>query len=214
MVWQTLVDVNDIKKAINKLKETNWLYKNIDENSVDDAAKKAIEVVSSTSSTLIRKATKADIAELEAYTIRRIDESLPLGSDLEHYKMLKIEEPALDNRLKYLDVMCFPYLFPSGRYGEFHPREIKLTFCEYVKSRLLNKDSRYRKNPEFVFYYLWQKELRELSSGIYNVLKTTGKHGMSVKDFLSEVDSSNKKMEANLSTMFQSIRGTKQYWFL
>ena len=214
VVWQTLVDVNDIKKAVTKLKETNWLYKNIDENSVDDAAKKAIEVVSSTSSTLIKKATKADIAELEAYTIRRLDEGLPLGSDLEHYKMLKIEEPALDNRLKYLDIMCFPCLFPTGRFGEFHPKEVKLTFCEYVKSRLLNKDSRFRKNPEFVFYYLWQKELRELSSGIYNVLKTTGKHGMSVKDFLNGVDSSNKQMEANLTTMFQSVRGTKQYWFL
>ena len=205
MVWQTLVDVNDIKKAVTKLKETNWLYKNIDENSVDDAAKKAIEVVSSTSSTLIKKATKTDIAELEAYTIRRMDESLPLGSDLEHYKMLKIEEPAIDNRLKYLDVMCFPCLFPTGRYGEFHPREVKLTFCEYVKSRILNKDSRFRKNPDFVFYYLWQKELR------YNVLKTTGKHGMSVKDFLDGVNSSNKQMEANLTTMFQSVRGTKQY---
>ena len=132
VVWQTLVDVNDIKKAVNKLKETNWLYKNIDENSVDDAAKKAIEVVSSTSSTLIKKATKADIAELEAYTIRRMDESLPLGSDLEHYKMLKIEEPALDNRLKYLDVMCFPYLFPSGRYGEFHPREPFVSISSHV----------------------------------------------------------------------------------
>ena len=214
VVWQTLVDVNDIKRAVKKLKETNWLYKNIDENSVDDAAKKAIEVVSSTSSTLIKKATKADIAELEAYTIRCMDESLPLGSDLEHYKMLKIEEPALDNRLKYLDIMCFPVLFPTGRYGEFHPREVRLTFSEYIKSRLLNKDSRFRKNPEIVFYYLWQKELRELSSGIYNVLKTTGKHGMSVKDFLKEVDSSNKQMEANISTMFQSVRGTKQYWFL
>ena len=26
VVWQTLVDINDIKKAVNKLKETNWLY--------------------------------------------------------------------------------------------------------------------------------------------------------------------------------------------
>ena len=127
VVWQTLVDVNDIKKAVTKLKETNWLYKNIDENSVDDAAKKAIEVVSSTSSTLIKKATKADIAELEVYTIRRLDEGLPLGSDLEHYKMLKIEELALDNRLKYLDIMCFPCLFPTGRFGEFHPREVTIT---------------------------------------------------------------------------------------
>ena len=33
-------DVNDIKKAVTKLKKTNWLYKNIDENSVDDAAKR------------------------------------------------------------------------------------------------------------------------------------------------------------------------------
>ena len=37
---------------------------------------------------------------------------------------------------------------------------------------------------------------------------------MSVKDFLGGVDSSNKQMEANLSTMFQSVQGTKQYWFL
>ena len=42
-----------------------------------------------------------------------MDESLPLGSDLVHYKMLKIEEPALDNRLKYLDVMCFLTYFPK-----------------------------------------------------------------------------------------------------
>lgn len=108
VVWQTLVDIN----AVKKLKRTNWLYKNIDdEHCVNDAAKKAIDVVSSTNSTLIRK---PDIAELEAYTIRRMDESLPLGSDLEHYKMLKIQEPALDNRLKYLDVMCFPCLFPTN----------------------------------------------------------------------------------------------------
>ena len=40
VVWQSLVDVNDIKRAVKKLKETNWLYKNIDENSADDAAKK------------------------------------------------------------------------------------------------------------------------------------------------------------------------------
>ena len=200
------------KKSIKKLKETNWLYKNIhDKHRVDDAAKIAIDVVSSTNNTLIRKATKADIAELEAYTIQHMDESLPLGSDIEHYKMLKIQETALDNGLKYLDVMCFPCLFPTGRYGEYHPREVKLTFCEYVKSRLLNKDSCFRKNPEFVFYYLWLKELRELSSGIYNVLKTTGKHGMSIKDFLKGVDSLNKEMEANLSTMFQSVQGTKQY---
>ena len=54
-----------------------------------------------------------------------------------------------------------------------------------------------------------EKELRELSSGICNVMKTTGKQGMSIKDFLKGVDSCNEHIEANLSTMFQSVQGTK-----
>jgi len=64
------------------------------------------------------------------------------------------------------------------------------------------------------FYHLWQKEMRELSSGIYNVMKSTGRNGMSVKDFLAGLNSSDKQIEANLSTMLQSVRGTKQFWFL
>jgi len=51
------------------------LYQSIDEESVDDAVKKAVEVVSGTTSTLIEKATEADIAGLESYTIRRMDEN-------------------------------------------------------------------------------------------------------------------------------------------
>ena len=145
-----------------------------------------------------------------------MDEKLPLGSDIQHYKMLKVEEPALDNRLKFLDILCFPVLFPTGKYGEFHPREVKLSFSEYIKSCffLLNQDPHFRKSPEFIFYYFWQKELRELSSGICKVMKTTRKQDMSVKYFLKGVDSCNEQIEANLSTMFQSVRGTKQFWLI
>jgi len=56
--------------------------------------------------------------------------------------------------------------------------------------------------------------MKELSSGLYNVTKSTGRNGMSVKDFLAGLNSSDKQIEANLSTMFQSVRGTKQFWFL
>ena len=137
-----MIDTKAIKKAVKKLKEVNWLYQNVDEASVDTAATKAIEAVSSTTSSLLKKATPADVAGLEPYTICRMDEKLPVGSDIEH-KMLKVHEPALGNRLTYLDVMCFPVLIPSGRYGEFYPREVNLSFSEYVKSKILNKDSRF-----------------------------------------------------------------------
>ena len=37
---------------------------------------------------------------------------------------------------------------------------------------------------------------------------------MSVSSLLSRVQVSNEHLEANLSTMLQSVRGTKQYWFI
>ena len=37
---------------------------------------------------------------------------------------------------------------------------------------------------------------------------------MSVKDFLTKVDSSDNETEANLSTILQSVCGSKQFWFL
>jgi len=45
-------------------------------------------------------------------------------------------------------------------------------------------------------------------------MKSTGRNGMSVKDFLSGINSSDKQKEANLLKMLQSVRGTKQFWFL
>ena len=73
----------------------------------------------------------------------------------------------------------------------------------------------FEKSPEFVFYNLWIKEMRELSSGIYNTLKSGSRvrHGITARDFLERVESSNEHVEANLNTIFQSVRGSKQYWF-
>ena len=194
------------------LRDTNWLYKNVNEESVDEAAKKAVEVVSTATSPMLERASEDDVRGLQAYTIRKMDQYLPTGKDIDHYKLLSIQQP-LDNRQKYLDVLCFPLLFPTGKYGEFHPRTVKLSFSEYLKSKLMNCDSRFRKSPEFVFYYLWQKELRELSSGIYNVLNSTSRRHQTVKQFVDGINGSDASIEANLCTVLQSVRGTKQFWY-
>ena len=213
-VWRSLVNVKDVKAAVEKLKEINFLYSTVDHQSVDDAAKNIIEVVNNTTSHMLEKATESDIAGFQAYTIRNLDNKLSTETDTEQYKVLNVKELPLDNRLKFLDVMCFPVLFPTGRFGKYHPREVKLSHSEYVKSRLINKDSRFRKDPQYVFYLLWQKELRELSAGVYNLLKSTRHAPMTVSTLLNRVDASDERLEANLSTMLQSVWGTKQYWFL
>ena len=201
VVWQSIVDVDNVRHAVDKLRETNWLYRTTDEDSVDKATKKTIEVVSIASNPILERASLDDINGLQAYTICKMDQYMPTSGDIEHYKLLSVH--------KHLDALCFPTLFPTERYGEFHPCSVKLTFSEYLKTRLMNNDSRFCKSPEFVFYYLWQKELRELSSRIYKVLKSSSRRSHMVKQFVDGINSSDAGIEANLSTVLQSVRGTK-----
>ena len=45
-------------------------------------------------------------------------------------------------------------------------------------------------------------------------MKGTRQHALPVGDFMDRVSDSDENVEANLSTVFQSVRGSKQYWYL
>ena len=45
-------------------------------------------------------------------------------------------------------------------------------------------------------------------------MKGTHQQRMPVQVFLNKVSSSDQELETSLSTVFQSVRGSKQYWFL
>ena len=38
-MWQGIVDVDNVRHAVDKLRDINWLYQTLDENSVDEATK-------------------------------------------------------------------------------------------------------------------------------------------------------------------------------
>ena len=46
----------------------------------------------------------------------------------------------------------------------------------------------------------------------YNLMKGTWQHALPVGEFMDRVSNSEQDVEANLSTVFQNIRGSKQYW--
>ena len=76
----------DLVKAATKiLKGINWLYKDVDVESVDEAVKRVVEVTNSASSTMLQKASTDDIAGFQAYTIRSLDNKLSSESDIEQY---------------------------------------------------------------------------------------------------------------------------------
>ena len=90
---------------------------------------------------MLEKVIDSDVSGFQYYTVRNVDNKLSTESDIEQYKLLSIREDPLDDRQKYFDVMCFPVLFPDGNFGKYHPRKVNLSHSEYIKFRLLNKDS-------------------------------------------------------------------------
>ena len=87
---------------------------------MDEAVNEVVEVVMNSSCTMLEKATKEDVAGLQCYTIRNLNSKQFTGDDIEQYKLMSVEEQPLDNRQKFLDVMCFPSLFPDGSFGKYH----------------------------------------------------------------------------------------------
>uniref|UniRef100_A0A1X7TVM3 DUF6570 domain-containing protein n=1 Tax=Amphimedon queenslandica TaxID=400682 RepID=A0A1X7TVM3_AMPQE len=112
-VWRSLVDVNKIKAALTKLKEINWLYRNIDDDSIDESSKNVIQVVSNTTCKMLAKANDQDLEGHSAYTIRNLDIKIATGSDISQFKLMNVKEAPIDNRQEHLDLLCFPNLFPT-----------------------------------------------------------------------------------------------------
>uniref|UniRef100_A0A1X7TC68 Uncharacterized protein n=1 Tax=Amphimedon queenslandica TaxID=400682 RepID=A0A1X7TC68_AMPQE len=88
-VWRSLVDVNKIKAALRKLKEINWLYRNVVDDSINELSKNFIQVVSNTTCKMLEKANDQDLERLSAYTIRDLDSKIATGSDISQYKVMK-----------------------------------------------------------------------------------------------------------------------------
>ena len=155
ILWQSVMNVEHVKAAVEKLREINWLYADVEDSSIDDASRRVIiECVSDTTSQMLVKANAEDVKSFQAYTIRRLDKKPSSLTDSEHFKLVNVKENAMSNKLKHLDVLCFPTLFPSGKFDESHDRSVPISLSEFRKSHLLNKDSRFRKDPQYVFFFL------------------------------------------------------------
>ena len=112
-----------------------------------------------------------------------------------------------------LDVeeMCFPSIFTHGVYGMQFSRKVPLGPSEYVKAILQSRDSRFRKNQQFIFFHFHQATIRQLSNGIYHKLKILRpKDKLTMGRYLDML--SNDEIEADLTSIFSRLRNSEQYW--
>ena len=111
VVWRSLVNMNRIDTAISTLRTCNLLYRDVLEQCIDESTKYA-------TTKMLKKASTDEVDAFQAYTIRNLDNKVSTSSGIEQYKLRHVTEKPVSNKQQHLDVMCFPVLFPNGKFGE------------------------------------------------------------------------------------------------
>lgn len=147
----------------------------------------------------------------EQFTIYPMHEKRINESAITLYQMFKIEDTPLDNRIKDLDIKCFPDLYPYGVNGQHHNRSVKLTDFEYIKVKLMSQHSQFRLNIQYLFYLLYNSNMRQLNSGIFHKMNITNpREKYTAATYLEQL--CNQQLESNLNTIFSKLRNREQYW--
>ncbi len=68
-----------------------------------------------------------------------------LGLDSPHIQFPRsVEKPLSFDDTDHAESLSFPWLFPTGRNDYDEKRDIKLTMLDYLQSRILHEDNRFR----------------------------------------------------------------------
>ena len=209
-----MVDVHKVYKSLQKLKEINQLYSAITmpgEPRELQLEGQIQEYTSTSGDAVIQQVAENEEAALyEQYTINALHAPRQNEKATALYQLLKVNEAPIDSRIKHLDMLCFPDLYPFGIGGQTCDREVRLKPAEYVKCILMSRDSRFRLNQQFIFYLLHQANMRQIASGIYHKLKITHHKEFTAAQYLHLL--SKDELEGNLTTIFSRLRNTEQYW--
>jgi len=141
------------------------LEKNNEENEKNNTSKKKYKA-------LLTQMSQTD-QYYEQFTIYPMYEKRINESATKFYQMIKIQDIPLDNRIKDLDVKCFPDLYPYGVNGQHEDRNVRITDFEYIKMRFMSQHSQFRLNIQYLFYLLHDNNMRQLNSGIFHKMNVT-----------------------------------------
>jgi hypothetical protein len=224
-IWRSIVDLEKIIKALNWLKNNNKYYKNINIASLDnfplknvfiddieDENEKNDEKKSDDNKKSMLQHKNAQVEIEHQYTLFEMSKTIPNLSDIEKYDQQHVEATPLNHKSQDLDHLCFPNVFPYGTGGVFDKRTITITPTMFDKWSLRQKVDTARCNMPYLFSLSYIKDIRALDSGIFASLRTSKVKNLNAGKLLERVKNNDQALEASLSTMFTSIRGSREYW--
>jgi ATP-dependent DNA helicase PIF1 len=218
-IWVSSVDLNKVHSALAWLRENNWLYKNVPVYSVAEIREKIANKLSgaqgrtSEDAGLLKKLSEAAKCHLyETFTIQPLSGDYP-ADNLIDYQLGKINSQNLNVFDSDLDVAAFPELFPTGVHGmKDATRKVKIATSDYIKSRLLNKDPKFRLNTSYLFHCFQVQEVSNMCQSVGHMLRSVSGGAMSAKSFYDRLKNKDGEIQSNMFSMMANLRGSKEYF--
>ncbi|KAL7290831.1 hypothetical protein TKK_0015569 [Trichogramma kaykai] len=240
IIWEDLIDIKKIWKALDWLKRNNPHYKKIilplqAQELLKQLNKENLQYEISNNNTnieseenepenladpginnsqkkgaLLTQKVETD-SYYEEYTIYPLYGNKINEKDNKLYQMLKVFARPIDYRSNNLDLLCFPDLYPTGINGQYEFRNVKLRDFDYIRARLTSIHSRFRTNKQFLFFSLYNNTMRQLNGGIFHKLNITNpKYKCTAGELLANIN--NTEYSSNIMSIFARLRGTQAYW--
>ncbi len=205
-IWRGLVDLDKVYKALDWLIENNILYKDVridmalkckgsqmlNEDAIDDKIGETNNLVM-TDDDLQSYLTKIEKEPLNHLTVLDIDKINENISDIDKYAMNRIITEPLKDRDINMDHLCFVDVFPKGRHGMYDSRSIKIQPAMYIRWIINQNNPCARRNIQYLFSAVHNKDVRAIDSGIFTSVNTTKIPNMNANDLINNVHTNQKK---------------------
>ena len=219
IVWRSLVDLKKVFCAIQWLKLNHPLYQNIivDKQSNINLYKSLTFVKNDTNtfyeiremSNIQQRDTIPNLTQFTVMDLEKCDYNIP---DIQKYTCKRINTTPLNATDKNIDIYCFPDIFPYGRAGMYENRPVRISPAMFARIQLMNQNPNARRNIQYIFSLLNNKDIRAAESGIYATLNATYATDLNNQNFQKKIAEEDKDTELNLRTVMTAVSNSKEYW--
>ena len=149
---------------------------------------------------------------LTQFTVMDLEKSNFNIPDINKYTCKKIKTTPLNSTDQNIDILCFPDIFPYGRSNMYANRPYSISPAMFARIQLMNENPNERRNIQYIFSLLNNKDIRAAESGIYATLNATYANDMNSQNFQKKLDELDNDTEINLRTVMTAVSNSKEYW--
>jgi len=219
-VWTSAVDLRKVHTALDWLREHNPLYTDVPAYTIEQMGRIIRDRLAGTSedsepanAALIKKLDDASKSHLyENFTVQPLSADYPPDA-LVDYQFNKVSGLSSNIFDSDLDLKTYPELFPTAVNGMKDAlRTVKIGTSDYIKSRLLNKHSKFRLNMNYLFHCFQVQEVSNMCHSVGHMLRSVTGNNLTAQQFHDRLAAKDGEVQSKMFSLLANIRGTKEFF--